>query len=247
VSLERQVNFGRREDLTSLYRDSLRLYARYLGVWLAIGAGVAVPVDLIVSGLGLGRLTGPYRADLSVGALAVETAAAWVVSAPLVSAMTVHGILDARRGRRPRALAAIRSGVEAYPRLLPPIVIAALVSAVGLVLLVIPGLYFAVRWYFVPQAVLVDERAEPRAALDRSAELVRGSWWRVFGIGVLTLLVALLPVLLVGGPFEELARATGRDAYSLIGGMVVETFIGPWVAIVATLLYLDLRERRQRP
>jgi hypothetical protein len=243
VSAERPVNFGRREDLTSLYRDSLRLWIRHLPTWLAVGAAVAVPVDLIVSGIGLDRLSGPYTTP-SLGAVAVDAAASYVVATPLVTAMTVAGLLEARRGRAPGALASIRAGVDGYPRLVLPVVVAAALAVAGLAVVVVGFVWLAVLFYFVPQVVMVDGRSGVRDVLRGSVETVRGSWWRVFGIAIVTGLVALLPVLVVGRPFEALAESLDLDAISLLGGMIVETLIGPWVAIVATLLYLDLRERR---
>ena len=52
----------------------------------------------------------------------------------------------------------------------------------GLVAFVIPGIWLAVVLYFASQAVVAEGRP-PIEALRRSRELVRGQWWRVFGIG----------------------------------------------------------------
>jgi hypothetical protein len=243
VSDERPVNFGRRDDITSLYRDSLRLWVAHLPLWLAVGATVAVPVDLIVAGFGLGRLDAPYTVP-GPAALVVEAAASYVVATPLVTAMSAWALLELRRGRRPGVFAAIRAGVEAYPRMILPVLASAALVAAGVLALIVPGVYLAVLLYFVPQAVMVDGRSGLRAALGRSAQLVRGSWWRVLGIALITALVVLPLVLLVGRPFEAWAEASDQAAISLAGGIVVEVLTGPWVAIVATLLYLDLRERR---
>ena len=243
MSAERPVNYGRREDITSLYRDSLRVWIRYLPTWLAVGAVVVVPVDLIVSGIGLSRLSGPYAAE-SLGALAVDLAASYVVATPLITAMTVAGLLEARGGRRPGALAAIRAGLDAYPRLVLPVIAVAGLCLFGLSMLIVGFFWIAVRLYFVPQAVIVDGRTGVRAALRGSDETVSGSWWRVFWIAAITAVVSLLPALLVGRPFEALAQSLDLEVLSLLGGVVVKTLVGPWVAIVATLLFLDLRERR---
>ncbi len=250
MSAERPVNFGRREDITSLYRDALRIWGRHLPVWLAVGASVAVPVDLIVSGVGLGRLSGPYALP-SPQATGVEAAASYVVSTPLVTAMTVAGVLELRAGRPLAALRVIRAGVEAYPRMFAPVLASAALVVLGLLALVVPGIYLAVVLYFVPQAVMIDGRTAVRGALEGSARAVRGSWWRVFAIALVTALAILAPVVLIGRLFEAWAQAADQVGLSLLGGVVVETLAGPWVAIVATLLYLDLRERRadasQRP
>jgi hypothetical protein len=243
VSAERPVQFGRRDDIASLFRDSIRLYVRHIGVWVAIGAAVAVPVDLIVSGVGLGRLSGPYDPTPSLGALTVDVGASLFVSGPLVAAMVVHAALTLRDGGRPRASAAIQAGLDAFPRVLPPVLAGALFTAGGLVAFVVPGIYLGVRWYFVPQAVLVDRQTGVRAGLEGSSRAVRGSWWRAFTVGVLSLVVISLPALLLGRPFEAWAEASESAAPSLVGEIVVESVVAPFTAIVATLLYFDLRER----
>jgi len=56
---------------------------------------------------------------------------------------------------------------------------------VGLLAITIIGIpfaiYFAVRWGFYAQAVLIEQTSATNA-LRRSSELVKGTWWRVFGI-----------------------------------------------------------------
>ena len=56
---------------------------------------------------------------------------------------------------------------------------------IGLLAITIIGIpfaiYFAARWGFYAQAVLIEETSATHA-LRRSSELVKGTWWRVFGI-----------------------------------------------------------------
>lgn len=243
MSSERTVSFGRRENLSSLYRDAFLLYARHFGVWLLIGAAVSVPVELILTGFGLGRIAGPYDPTLSNAATAVSVAASYVISAPLVGAMTTAALMELRAGRPPTARGAIQAGLEAFPRMLPAVLLAAVGSLLGVLALILPGIYLAVRWYFVPQAVVVDGSASALGPLRRSAEVVSGSWWRTFAVVILTLAILLLPALLVLRPFAALAQAADSDALSLVGDILFETLTGPFVAMVSTLLYLDLRER----
>ena len=44
--------------------------------------------------------------------------------------------------------------------------------------------YVLVRWFFYAPAVILEGKKGPLESLRRSRELVRGSWWRVFGIGI---------------------------------------------------------------
>src|SRR2546430_16884987 len=72
------------------------------------------------------------------------------------------------------------SGLEAFRPVFGALVIAAAGVVLGLFVFILPGIWLFVRWAFVPQAVVLDGRRGV-AALQRSAELVTGSWWRGFG------------------------------------------------------------------
>ncbi len=114
--------------------------------------------------------------------------------------------------------------------------------AAGLLLLIIPGIYLAIRWYFVTQAVVV-EGARGTKALSRSGDLVRGNWWRVLGIVLVAGLIMVVPALTIGLPLDLAAESADRAALSLLGTIVSETIVAPFNALVVTLLYFDLRAR----
>ena len=66
---------------------------------------------------------------------------------------------------------------------------------VGLLMITIIGIpfaiYFAARWGFYAQAVLIEETSATHA-LRRSSELVKGTWWRVCGILLAIFLLAFM-------------------------------------------------------
>jgi hypothetical protein len=82
-------------------------------------------------------------------------------------------------------------------------------------------------------------------ALRASWELVEGAWWRVFGIGLVAGIVAVLPLLAIQAPFQAAAESADAGWLSLIGSIAADTLATPFVALVATLLYFDLRTRRE--
>jgi len=118
------------------------------------------------------------------------------------------------------------------------------------------AIYLAVRLSLAPCA-LVLERIGVRESLRRSWALVKGDWWRVFGISLLTFVIAGFVGVLVQAPFEVfgggLATFTGTgDAlaprtliFSSIGGMVASTLVEPFAAGVRALLYVDRRMRAE--
>jgi membrane protein implicated in regulation of membrane protease activity len=171
---------------------------------------------------------------------------AYIVTTPLVTAMTVDLLHAIAEQRPPGARSAILAGLEAFTPLFLAVLVAAAGIAIGLFLLILPGVYLAVRWYFVPQTVVIDGRRRSEA-LARSGELVQGSWWRVFGIGLLTALVVGIPAQLIELPFEAGASGADSAALSLTGATIAQVLAAPLIAIVSTLLYYDLRARREAP
>jgi hypothetical protein len=88
-------------------------------------------------------------------------------------------------------------------------------------------------------------------SLRRSSELVKGSWWRVFGIGlVLWILVTLISQMPPSILTAILGAIMGRDpviVQILESGLVIVLFIItiPIALIDTTLLYFDLRIRKK--
>ncbi|MYK93634.1 hypothetical protein F4009_06470 [Candidatus Poribacteria bacterium] len=132
------------------------------------------------------------------------------------------------------------------------------------------SIYFAVRWGFVFEVLLL-EKTNVKNAFKRSSELVRGTWWRVFGLLVLILLlsVAILYIfeISLGSIFILAKAAGGTDFKELIQWSVMEddlgssnlifygimtctdlilkTLIFPIWVIGIVLLYFDLRIRKE--
>ena len=101
-------------------------------------------------------------------------------------------------------------------------------------------IYLAVRWAFASQAVMILGK-QNWAALDDSADAVRGYWWRTFGIIIVVTLIILGPTMLA-----SLATALPPlAASSIIGG--VGALVLPFAIIAQTLLYYDLKTRNHVP
>ena len=123
---------------------------------------------------------------------------------------------------------------------------AALAVAVALAFIII-GIplffYLLVSWVFAAQAIMMEDRP-PMDALRRSRALVRGSWWRVFGIGAVFLLVLIGLAIVVSIPagLVGLSQATVGSVLAVLANALVF----PVGAVGATLVYLDLRVRKER-
>ncbi|MEU9200460.1 hypothetical protein [Streptomyces sp. NPDC048332] len=177
---------------------------------------------------------------------------------------------------------------EARPRLLPLLgltLLLALMAAVIMTAGILPGfligdtagvglaflgllaaggvfLWLMVRFCLASPALML-ERQSITASLRRSAKLVRGAWWRTFGILALTWLLTFIVALVIGMPFGLIAMAVddgdvssfltdGATSFgwpflivSAIGDVVIATITYPLSAGVMALLYVDQRIRRE--
>ena len=101
--------------------------------------------------------------------------------------------------------------------------------------------YFLVVLFFAPEAIMIEGDG-PLAALVRSEELVRGSWWRVFAIGLVFVLV-LIGLFVLGAIAASIVSLVGPIVGDL-ASIAVLALIIPVVNIGRTLVYLDLRARK---
>ena len=238
-----ELELRRPRDVGGLFRDSLAVFGRHWLLFIAVSAAVVVPVQLIVQGVGMEMVTSGYDDSLSVAEAVIPAVVEFLVVIPIITAICIYALDAIARGERPRAGQVLVAGFEAFTPLFAAVLLAAIGIALGLVVLIVPGIYLAIRWFFVPQAVVIEKARGP-AALRRSGELVEGHWWRTFGLVVLANLAIAIPGVLLLAPFTELARSADAAAWELVGSAVTSAVTTPFVALYATFLYYDLLARR---
>ena len=99
-------------------------------------------------------------------------------------------------------------------------------------------IYYLVSRVLYLQALMIEGKS-PMAAMARSRMLVAGTWRRVFGIAIvylLIVLVATIPGLVISG----FSPVTGAVLLLITG-----TVTTPITYIGATLVYVDLRVRKE--
>jgi hypothetical protein len=243
VNRTERLDLAKSRGVGDLLGDALGIYFRNFPTIFAIGFAVVLPVQLIVSGIGLEELTSGYRETDSTVELLIPTVVSYLVVAPLMVAATIHVLKRLADGQRPHAGPSIQAGLDVFAPAFLAVLISGLGIALGLTLLILPGVYVAVRWYFVAQAVVIDN-ARSTEALRASWRLTDGFWLRTFGVVLLANLAAFIPASLVVLPLQALAESADRQAISLAGMILTETLTAPFVALVSTLLFYDIRARR---
>jgi hypothetical protein len=114
-------------------------------------------------------------------------------------------------------------------------------------------------WFALATPILVMERRGVIASLRRSAEIVRGRWWRTFGVLVLAQVIAVLAgSVVLPMPFALVERIVlglnseptgwtlvGLVALGAIGRIIAGTLVNPFNAGVIAIFYADRRMRRE--
>jgi hypothetical protein len=99
-----------------------------------------------------------------------------------------------------------------------------------------------VGWAFTAQEICAD-RYSARAAVRQGPRLVRNNWGRSAALLVLIYVAGLLSGPIVGLVFL-LLTSVDPQTLNLIGSLVY-VIVLPYLAIATTLLYFDLKKRRE--
>jgi len=118
-------------------------------------------------------------------------------------------------------------------------------TALGLLLLIVPGIIVVLMWS-VAAPVRVAERRSIFDSLSRSAVLTKGNRWRIFGLFLLFMVAAMIIQMVVGliGLFG--GGAPGEASAPVIVAAVLYAVIaGVLSAAGGAVLYVQLRQARE--
>ncbi len=216
---------------------------------------VGVQLSSAVASAGPGAIVSYLAGLVLTGALVIV-----VGRAVLGQAITTSEVWQALRPRLWALLGlSLLSGlVAAVPTIVAAVVAIVAVATAGGVGLaiavpaVLAGLaasvYLVVRLSLAP-AAMVLEKCGVVVSLRRSSVLARGSWWRLFGILLLTGVIAATLGAVVGFPLGIAGAVAGNSAGFLVaqqvGAGLVSVIVSPFSAGVHALLYVDRRMRAE--
>jgi hypothetical protein len=235
-------------NLGDLLNETFAIYTRHFWRLIALVAVVQVPVSLVTLLVTLTLKTGPAAygtvgAFEIVGAMLIFGAVVFAVGQLYVSGEVRIGECYGRVWHRVVSLALVTLAL-----------MACLAFGAALAALILPAVlmaYYMVRWSLSVPALVV-ERHKTLAALKRSSSLVAGSWARVLGVLVVIGLVMLGLGLLLDVPFALVARIASPEggdgataAIQSVARLVVAVGVLPVAPVALTLLYYDLRVRKE--
>jgi hypothetical protein len=247
------LRLARRRQWGAIVTAARRMYFSHLRLFLGIGL-MFFPLGALISGLqyllfGVGGLNGLVASvgstNAVVGFLAFLLGLVFTVfGLAVIQSATAIAMVEIDGGRDIRAWTAYRRTLPKLGSLLRTVLLVAVAltivsfTAIGALL----AAFLIVRWSLLAQ-VLVLEDTSGATGLHRSAQLVRGGWWRVASMILFVTVIALLLGPLVGTLLLFISSAS-FDFINLVSG-VIYAIVLPYAAIATTYLYFDLRVARE--
>lgn len=138
-------------------------------------------------------------------------------------------------------------GVRRTVAIILATIVAAVLIGIGFVLLIVPGIFLAVSLAVVWEALII-EGIGPMESIKRSWRLVAGERWRVFGAGLLVIILMVIVIGIVSAVIALILSSGLGVSGGMTGYLVqqVATLLSiPLTAALGTVIYLDLRVRKE--
>ncbi len=235
------VAAGAYADVPPDWRGAAGFGLQKLGPILA--AGIVTAIILVLAGI-------PFLLSLAGGDFGwIGNPAFWVaivVAALAVTLVTSGAYADVL----PDWWGAAGFGLQKKVPILAAVIVFGVmvfVDFLGFVALIVLGIILLVSFSWF-DAVLMIERTGPMQSLGRSWRLVSGERWRVLLVGLGFLIITFMIFMIIGLILFFLLRGLlgASDNFAIyLSGQIVNLLGIPLVAAFSTVIYLDLRVRKE--
>jgi hypothetical protein len=222
-------------DVARVFERIFEIYKDQFTLLIPAALVVFVPVAL-VSGL-------IYAGDVSIiGGLIVAAIA--TIATYWFQGMVVEAARDILDGRRDHTIGSL---VQSVTPVLGPLIVAGILAGlgigIGLLLLIVPGLFLLTIWAVIAP-VIVIERAGAIDSFGRSRELVRGHGWQVFSVIVVLFLLQFI----ITAVLNAIANSVSDSFVGYtISDLIVRVLVAPFTALAAAVLFFELKAMRGEP
>jgi hypothetical protein len=269
----------RPRQLSELLDELFRLYRRQFSLIVGVALLVALPGLVWSLVTGVYRLNSASYANLFtttgtstvafnsqefsnlLGSLSLGALGALILL-PFTLGAVYRAVTDVALGRPATIGVVLRETLARYWPLLGLVglffvfaFVWAIAELIGFLLLILPGLavfcaaiYFLVRWSLTVAAMMAEDIG-PIRGLGRSWNLVKGQWWRTFGIlvvvAILQTVISYALFFLFGLIAAVFSTGDFQAALVQVGSTLLSAVVSPITTIAVVLLYFDLRVRKE--
>jgi len=166
---------------------------------------------------------------------------------PLIAGIVAKAVATTYLGGQLTAGEAVRAVWRRFPVLLLAKLMVSTTELVGLLGCCVGAVLVMGLWVVVAPAIVV-EGLGPIQGMRRSLRLCSARYWPVLGIALLSALITQTLGGVIGGVPSALAAVIGyRWGFPLValGNVGIAVLVEPLTAIIATLVYFDLRIRQE--
>jgi hypothetical protein len=173
------------------------------------------------------------------GALAVVLGSIGVAASTFI-------VSDAYLGRETSATVALQRATTLLGRLIVISILTSILVGLGFLLLIVPGVILLSGLLLSTVVAVLEAPPSATAAMGRSWDLTRGFRGKVFLAMVVAFLLLGVPSIAIGGAGAIFGDSDGTvSLLILVLEAVLQIFIYPFVYVVMTVLYYDLRVRKE--
>lgn len=217
----------------------------FAAVYLPVQLGVIVPLNFLVTSRipAIEANMTEEQVAVAMSSIAVATIT-WVIFAGTVffiaytvaEGALIYGAAKSYLGEQKTVGGSVSFGLSRFAPLLLTALLKGVIIVIGLILFIVPGVYFLFR-YALTSSVVVIEGKSGMAALRRSKELVShsGHTFELVGLGVICALIGFA----IGMPVDLL----GDGIIAAIVGSVLQTLVFAFTATVFVVFYFSARCR----
>jgi uncharacterized membrane protein len=221
------------------------------GLALLVGAVPGLIVTYLFIRWGAGSpeaiANGTISPSTLIAPVLITSLVGLIISALVQGALT-RATVVASEGGKVSFGDCLSTGLSVALPLIGLAIITATGIALGMILLIVPGIILALMWSVAVPALVV-ERVGVFEALGRSNALTKGAKWKIFGLAVIIivaywLLSAILGLVGLSG-FSNGNPAAGLSPSGLIASVVLSTILNTAWGTIQPSLYVELRQWKE--
>ena len=229
---------------------ALAVYRRHaFALWRIVAVVVALPAALNGAlAVAERQVRDSNGSSGSVVVLQLLVLVVTLFASALATAAAYRLVADAYMGRSVDPDASLRFGLSRLLSVLWLSIVIGVVVAIASLFLLVPGVYLYVSWS-VAIPVLLGENLRGTRALGRSRQLTKGRFWPCLGVLVLSVLLEVIILFAILAVVGLIIDATGNDTVLFfeqgVSSLIANTLVLPFQVAVTTVLYIDLRVRKE--